>query len=757
MSRMDARPEAVAIVGMGCRFPGADGIHQFWRMLQSGAEAITPAPPARQAQVRALFPDSWPEDELASDVGGFVEDIERFDFGFFDIPEDEARHMDPQQRLLLETAWMAMEHAGHLPSRLRDSDTGVFVGIGGHDFSVLLWPTCRSAHASTGASVAIAANRISYCFGLRGPSMTIDSACSSSLTAVHTAVRSIVHGECDVALAGGASALLLPQITASLSRAGRISPDGRCRSFGEGANGFVRGEGAGMIVLKRYSAARRDGDRILALVAASGVNHNGRSNGLSAPSPTAQAELMRGALAESGICADSIGYVEASATGTQLGDAIEMKALKDGLVEGRSSNAAPLVVGSVKGNIGHLEAAGGIAGLIKVVLSLTHGIIPRSLHSERLNPMCQVDGSRITVAQSPSPWRAEDSGRYACVNSFGFGGANAHVVLRGHPPEPTQSTGSNRACLLPVSAKSPHALERLLERYRDWCRAHPDELIDVCATAARRRMHWRFRAAVEFCGSTGIDAAFAAAERGSTTTERPTRDLVLRGNMHTHGRRLLRILWEVPGFRRTVAEADHALAGRLVAPMRALWQSGALEVEEAWFPVALDYCVGRWLVQLLPGRGGYFATGFGEVAALLLWLDLPLARLDGLLSGSDAIEAIAATKAPGVRHLHFFGPRSAHGPPRKEATPAKTPSKTVLIELAAGGGEQLPGVERALACFDCSEANSLNHLMRQLYVAGTDIDWSVIYADGGYRHVSLPDYPFDKEWVWPWNPSLKEG
>ena len=754
---MERHGREVAIIGMGCRFPMGDGLGEYWQSLLAGKDAIEPMPLERRGLVRDLFPDFALQTELASDLGGYVGAIEQFDFNFFDIPEDEARCMDPQQRLLLETAWMAIEHAGLLPSDLNGSDTGVFVGVGGHDFSVLLWPTEHGMHASTGASIAIAANRVSYFFGLRGPSMSIDSACSSSLVAVNIAARSIAQGECEVALAGGVNALLLPQITASLSKAGRISPDGRCRSFGEEANGFVRGEGAGMIVLKRLDAAERDGNRILAVVAASSVNHSGRSNGLSAPNPAAQAELIRRGLADANAEPDAIAYVEASATGTRLGDAIEMKALNDGLVALRSPDADPLIVGSVKGNIGHLEAAGGVAGLIKTVLALQHGRIPRSMHIERINSMCGINPERVNIAQVTLVWPGDPARRHACVNSFGFGGTNAQVILRGAGSTQPPTRCEEYPTLLPVSAKTPWALERLLEGYRQSCLSEPGLIGDLCASAARKRTHWRCRAAVVLDGPSTTQAAFEVAATASTSMrELPTKHIVvLRGNLPRRGQPLLRMLWPEAGFRELIEEASVNLRGRLMPRTLALIETGLVD-DDDWFAVALDYCVARWLLRLLPGRGGYAATGRGEVAAILLLLDIPLERLDDLLSGRLIVEGMGAGSR-NLRSLGAFGHRMpvAESWSAKAVTSPLPMARTLLIELADDPDLLVPGSELAAAHVSCAEHGSQVEFFRDLYLAGAGIDWAVVFPDGSFGYKTLPDYPFERQRCWPWPDPLR--
>ena len=497
VSRDGGAPEPIAVIGLGCRFPGgADDPDAFWRLLRDGVDAITEVP-ADRWDVDALYaPDPVAPGKMSTRWGGFVGDVRGFDAAFFGISPREAASADPQQRLLLETAWEALEDAGQPRERLAGAAVGVFVGISTQDYGRLQAGALERCdiHAATGNALSIAANRISYLLNLRGPSVSVDTACSSSLVAVHLACQSLWRGEATLALAGGVNLILSPEVTIQFSKAGFMAPDGRCKAFDARANGYVRSEGAGVAVLKPLSHALADGDRIYAVLRGSAVNQDGRSNGLTAPNQGAQEELLRAAYRHAGVSPGEIRYVEAHGTGTALGDPIEARALGAVLAEGRSAGR-PAALGSVKANIGHLEAAAGIAGLIKVALSIHHGAIPQSLHFEQPNRNIPFDELPLRVQKTAGPW----SGRaLAGVSSFGFGGTNAHVVVEEAPRSAAarlaeQPEASGREQLLLISARSEGALRALACAYAErlGCGGalRGVSLEQVCAAAALRRSH----------------------------------------------------------------------------------------------------------------------------------------------------------------------------------------------------------------------------------------------------------------------------
>ena len=430
-----ANGEAIAIIGIGCRFPGAQDARAFWNLLRNGVDAIREVPAQRFNLHDFYDPDPVALGKMVTRWGGFLEDVDQFDAHFFGISPREAARMDPQQRLLLEVAWEALEDAGQVREQLAGTPTGVFIGISNNDYGRIQFNDLDriDAYAGTGNALSIAANRISYVFDFRGPSIAIDTACSSSLVAVHQACNSLRSGESTLALAGGVNLILSPAITINFTKAGAMAPDGRCKAFDARANGYVRSEGAGVVVLKPLSRALADRDPIYAVIRGSAVNQDGRSNGLMAPNPQAQEAVLREAYLRAAVSPGDVQYVEAHGTGTLLGDPIEAKALGAVLALDRPPER-PCLLGSVKTNLGHLEAAAGIAGLIKVALALQHREIPPSLHFEEPNPHIPFDQLPLRVNTTLCPWPAQpDTALLAGVSSFGFGGTNAHVVVQGAP------------------------------------------------------------------------------------------------------------------------------------------------------------------------------------------------------------------------------------------------------------------------------------------------------------------------------------
>ncbi len=496
------RSDPIAVVGVGCRFPGADGPAAFWRLLTDGVDAVAEVPTDRW-DLRAWYAADAVPGKMSTRWGGFLDHVDQFDAPFFGIAPAEAAGMDPQQRLLLEVAWEALEHAGIAPDRLAGSRTGVYVGVCTDDYGRLqLGDVDRlGAYSGTGSALSIAANRLSYFFDFRGPSLAIDTACSSSLVAIHLAVEALRAGHADLALAGGVNLILAPEWTVTFSQARMMSPEGRCRTFAAQADGYVRGEGCGLVVLKRLADAERAGDTVLALIRGAAINQDGRSNGLTAPNPLAQQAVLRQALADANVSANEVAYVEAHGTGTPLGDPIEVQAIAAALGRFRAlsvsdgANSRPLLLGSVKTNIGHLEAAAGVAGLIKVVLALHHGQIPPHLHFAAPNPLIPWAELAVQVPTTPSSW--PDGRRVAGVSSFGFGGTNAHVLLEAAPDRlaPSASAIERPAHLLTLSARSDAALRALAGRYAAHLSAQT-ALSDVCFTANTTRSPLPYRLAV---------------------------------------------------------------------------------------------------------------------------------------------------------------------------------------------------------------------------------------------------------------------
>ncbi|MFZ4765304.1 MAG: beta-ketoacyl synthase N-terminal-like domain-containing protein, partial [Roseimicrobium sp.] len=471
--------EGIAIIGIGCRFPG--GVHDtesFWSLLEEGREGVGDVPTDRWNVERFYDAEPGIVGKTIAKRGGFVEGIDQFDPQFFGISPREAPYIDPQQRLLLETAWEAIEDAGVVLDLDQGTDMGVFVGISHNDYQGLQHTSTDragiSAHTPTGSAHSIAANRISYCLNLTGPSIALDTACSSALTAVHVACEHLLAGHCKTAMAGGVTVMITPDGFIGFSQAGMLSPEGQCKAFDASANGFVRGEGAGMVLLKKMSEAIADGDPIHAVILGSAVNQDGHTNGISLPSPEAQARLVRDACVNAGIAPSHIGYVEAHGTGTAVGDPIEAHALAEALCADRSADS-PLVVGSVKTNLGHLETASGVAGLVKAALVLQHGRIPASLHFTTPNPNIDFEALKLRVPVACEDFPRTSTLRIAGVNSFGFGGANAHVVLV-EPPCSRQRMAAadlaDRAWPLMLSARSEESLRAAAWSLSTWLDEH---------------------------------------------------------------------------------------------------------------------------------------------------------------------------------------------------------------------------------------------------------------------------------------------
>ncbi|MFO0876010.1 MAG: beta-ketoacyl synthase N-terminal-like domain-containing protein [Gemmataceae bacterium] len=477
--------QRVAIIGIGCRFPGAEGPEEFWKLLREGRSAI-----------RELPENRWPASDrpLTTTRGGYLDEIRGFDAGFFSLSPREAPWIDPQHRLLLETAVHALEDAGIAVDRLAGSLTGVFVGIASADYARLVSDHAGSEmYLATGNAASMAAHRLSYHLDLHGPSLAIDTACSSSLTALHYACQALRNGECELALAGGVNLILTPDITEALSKAQMLSPAARCKTFDATADGYVRGEGVGVVVLKPLALAVRDGDPIYAVLEATAVNQDGKSNGITAPNGAAQTALVRHALARAGRKPDDVGCIETHGTGTALGDPIEFDALREALGQAKT----PCALGAVKANIGHLEAAAGIAGLIKAALQVYHGEVAPIVGLGEVNPLIRLEGTRFRIPRQPTTWPAGTT-RLAGVSSFGFGGSNAHALVSNSAlTTPLPGTPVVGAQVVPLSARGEAALRETASQLVAWLHAHPEaNLAEVARTLALGRTQHTHRLAV---------------------------------------------------------------------------------------------------------------------------------------------------------------------------------------------------------------------------------------------------------------------
>jgi acyl transferase domain-containing protein len=655
--------EPIAIIGMGCRFPGGvRDAESFWELLAEGRDAVSEVPKWRWDLEKLYDPDPNAKGKVATCWGGFLDSPEMFDPAFFGIAPIEAVSMDPQQRLLLEVSWEALEDAGIAPSTLNGSKTGVYMGLCNSDYGQLAVNVSSAdvdAYFATGASHAVAAGRISYFLGLRGPSLAIDTACSASLVAVHEACQSLRLGESDLALAGGVNLVLIPEITMALSRAQMMSTHGRCKAFSADANGFVRGEGCGVVVLKKLDAAERDGDRVLAVIRGTAVNQDGRSSGLTAPNGPSQVDVIREALRDAGIAPEAVSYVEAHGTGTGLGDTIEMQALGDavGNVGNVRSDDARLPVGSVKSNFGHAESAAGVAGLIKLILSLQHRTIPASLHCVEPNPAIDWESNRTRVPVVSEPWRltAGQQVRVGAVSSFGFSGTNAHMVVS-ESPDVAQSGAmpvddEDGVRVITLSARSESALRvmaaRLAEHLRNRSLRQPELLLrDVAHTLAVGRSSFAYRAAIRpesiphlieelvRLSHGEIDCQFT---RGAVETRAPRVAFLFAGQGGEHTGMGLSLLRRSEVFRNAVAQVDAALSGVIATSIEVIFRNEHNELAQSALVQPALYAFQYGLARVWQGWGvePHIVVGhsMGELVA---------ATIAGVMSVEDAARLVAA-------------------------------------------------------------------------------------------------------------------
>ena len=552
--------EPIAIIAVSCRFPGAPDPEAFWEVLSGGVDAIREVPEDRFDIDEFYDPDPETPGKTYTRFGGFLDGIDGFDPEFFGISPREAVWIEPQQRLMLETVWEGIERAGYAPSTLRGSRTGIFAGVGANEYAHLLSSESIDKiqpYFITGNALNAISGRVAFALGLEGPAVAVDTACSSALVAVHQACQALHSGDCDMALAGGVNVLLSPVTVIAASRARMLSPVGRCKTFDASADGYVRSEGCGILVLKRLSDAVRDGDRVCAVIPSSAVNQDGASSGLTVPNGGAQQRLIGSALARAGLAGGDVDYLEAHGTGTPLGDPIEVQAAAAAYGGSRDADR-PLLMGSVKSNIGHTESASGAAGLIKVVLSLQHDMLPKSLHFDNPSPHIPWDSLPVRVVDEAIPWQANGRPRRAGVSSFGFTGTNAHVLIEEAPAQAAMSapaksiesaadeepaaledavaseslesdTHEQPVNVLALSARSPEALVALAQSYQAWLTARPDvDLADVCLTAGTGRSHFEHRAALV------VDSVEGARQGLAELAENRTRPGVLRGEHTNH-------------------------------------------------------------------------------------------------------------------------------------------------------------------------------------------------------------------------------
>ncbi|PSM40186.1 hypothetical protein C6Y14_25985 [Streptomyces dioscori] len=780
--------EPVAIVGMACRLPGAPSPAAFWTLLRDGVSAVTEVPDGR------WDPDAPGLDRPGLRHGGFLDDIAGFDAGFFGISPREATTTDPQQRLVLELAWEALEDAGTVPAKLRESRTAVFVGAMSGDFAALVQdPLDITRHTLTGVQRGIIANRVSYTLGLRGPSMTVDAAQASALVAVHLAAETLRTGQAELALAGGVNLNLVPESAAAVAGFGGLSPDGRCFTFDARANGYVRGEGGGAVLLKPLARALADGDRVHAVIRGSAVNNDGATDGLTVPSPAAQSEVIRLACRRAGVAPEALQYVELHGTGTRVGDPLEAAGLAGAL--GDAASRAPVHVGSAKTNVGHLEGAAGIVGLIKAVLGVAHREIPASLNFETPHPRIDLDRLGLRVRREHGPWPRPGEPLLAGVSSFGIGGTNCHVVLGAAPDGPADAVRAEpdaRPVLWPLSGRTAGALRAQAARLREQLVRDPRSPGDVGWSLATGRTHFEHRAAVLGTGTEalldGLDAV--ATGRDAPGVVRATAGspggvvLVFPGGSPVETGTARELMALSPVFRSAVGVCAAALDARTGWSLTDVLDGvpGAPRPDRADVAGPVRFAVAVALARLWESLGispeAVVGDAEGEVAA---------AHVAGALTVEDAARIVTAR---------------AHGAPPGPVTPR--PSAVAFHSSVTGGvldtaaldtaywSRRLPWPSRADAVIRAlartghptflevspravrgaddwrtllgddtgatavraplpgeSVRSSLLGAVAALHVRGQVVSWSGVFAAHDPRRVPLPTYAFQRERHWP--------
>ena len=792
-----AKSEPIAIVGMACRFPGgAVNPESYWRLLHNGNDALVEVPKSRWDIDRFFDPDPETPGKMYTRVGGFLQEpIDRFDPQFFGIPPREAESMDPQQRLLLEVCWEALERAGQSPDSLIGSSTGMFLGISTADYNNLRQRKSNrisiNPYFHTGVCYSVAAGRISYALGLQGPCFPIDTACSSSLVAVSQAMNSLRRGDCDMALAAGVNLILDPDTTIFFCKLRALSPSGPCRTFDAAADGYARGEGCGVIVLKRLSDALENGDNILALLRGSHVNHDGRSSGLTTPNGRSQQQVMRRAFDSLDIEPSDVGYIEAHGTGTALGDPVEAQSISRVFEKGRSVGN-PLRVGSVKTNIGHLEAAAGIASIIKVVLCLNNEIIPPHLHFNRINPHIAESDVRFEIPTDVIRWPAGDSKRIAGVNSFGISGTNAHILIEEAPPqqEPTDRRGPH---ILTLRAKDEEDLTALAQRFQKHLSSDLlPRFSDICHTSNSGRANLNHRLSL-IANSAGDASRMLSMWNTGQANKNVWRGMPLNQgapkiafifslDIPRYTAYYKRLYEQAPAFRKAVHECvevvDKAIGQSVLKFLDSdTYANDALESNSLQNAVlfTLEYALNAFLQTCNVVPNVVCGVGVGEyVAAVVagcvsledgMWL-----AIRGQNESHETQRKICHGKPKRVMIASLDGHRVATDKDLSDEYWIGHTSKTVnyadisdtlvrencSLFVEFGNGKFHDSVSGCLkeeqsciwlSCMDSSndDEKQILETLARLFVQGVDIDWKKVNNDSQKRKVLLPTYPFKSE------------
>ncbi len=800
-----ARMEPIAVVGMGCRFPGgvADA-DSYWQLLSTGADAIGTVPADRWDVDGFCDPEAESPGTMSTRWGGFLDEIDQFDPAFFGISPREAEAMDPNQRLVLEVAWGAIEDAGL--AKLAGTRTGVFVGVIGSDYGMLqvAHPEDITPYVVTGSAHSVVSGRLAYLLDLRGPAVSIDTACSSSSVAVHLACQSLRSGESDLALAGGVNVILGPWGTIAFSQFGMMSRAGRCKAFDAAADGFVRSEGAGMVVLKRLSDALADGDSIRAVIRGSAVNQDGRSTGLTAPNVFSQRDVLRNALQVSGIKPEQVSYIEAHGTGTTLGDPIEAEALAEVYP---AADGVPWHLGSVKSNVGHLEAAAGVAGLMKVVLGLQHEAIPASLHYRQLNPNIALDKPPFVVPTELTPWQPRDGRRVAGVSGFGLSGTNVHLLVEQAPVRPAVPVDNRRpVSVLALSARTPEGLRALVECHRERLAGMSGAVADYCYSTNTGRLQLPCRMAVVGGSAAELAAEIEAACAGELVpSARPvdgrTIDVTfLFGDAPARSLAQARALLDTsPVFREAIERCQQAFADELTVPLLDLLTAAdpgpVLERPESAQPVV--FAVGYGLLTLWQSWGvqptAVFGIGVGEISAALAAgvLDLSCAARLAVARGrwcaatargelqadEDFAEVVqqlvaAAPRLPVVASVTgalwpwdqapdvgYWRDQASAAPLVQEGLDTlRSLGHAHFVEMVPGAAALASDVDASPLCDGGSGAMDVTDSTREwerlfgtladLYAAGVDVDWAGVEQGYARTRVSIPLTPFVRQRYW---------
>lgn len=724
----------VAIIGMACDYPGGENLDEFWESLRSGKDGVKVYPRER-TNLAGIEPV-----ENAFLPGGFIKDIDGFDPLFFNISKAEASVMDPQQRLFLMKAYEAIERAGYAGEGMLPANTSVYVGVSRSDYQPLVEQLCDksvAAHAVIGNTHSMVPGRISYFLNVSGPAIAVNTACSSSLVALHQACAGIINGSSDMAIAGGVNLLITPQSVEAFSSMNALSPDGKCKTFDAGANGFVSAEGVGVVLLKSYEKAREDGDTIWAVVKGTALNNDGHSNGITAPNPKAQTSVIKDAMEQAGIDGNDINFIEAHGTGTNLGDPVEIQGLKQAFKDNTTPESCGL--GSVKTNIGHSETAAGIAGVIKAVLAMKHKELPPLLHFKKLNTSINLKDSPFYIVDSLRPWETGGMPRIAGISSFGFNGTNAHVIVE-EADSQAESNYAFQSDLFTLSAQSEKALDLFIRKMADFLEDNPDSnLRDICYTANRGKRHLNYRIAGEVESIEELKENLLSILDGKKT------GTFFRSNKSKEQK----LIFHLTG----PAKKDDKVSDYLKEHpgIAAIIEKTGLKSSSPQGEAFLyEYAFARMLIRWGLVPEALIGTGKGIFTAL---------AAAGILTAKEALEcAEAGELSPSLHYTEgdiplisstSFEQLDTHTgfavelkKKKKGAVTGDEDTRVIALNPNSINQNQL---EKG----DAEEDNkTLLHFMAELYANGTDFDWTGFYQHENPGKTVLPTYPFIKTSCW---------